>query len=57
MFDIFEFANALRVDRRGVTALEYGLIAGAIAIAIIGAVTGLGTSITNVFTSLASAAW
>ena len=32
-------------DRSGVTAIEYGLIAGAIAVAIIGTVIALGGSI------------
>ena len=41
-------------DKRGVTALEYGLIASAIALAIIGAVGTLGSNISNVFTNLAT---
>ncbi len=41
-------------DRRGATALEYSLIAGAICIAIIGAVNGLGTTIEKSFTSIGS---
>ena len=36
-------ARALVTDRKGVTALEYGLIAALIAIVIIGSVTALGT--------------
>jgi pilus assembly protein Flp/PilA len=39
----------LAFDRKGVTAIEYGLIAGAIAVAIIGAVVLIGTDITNMF--------
>ena len=33
----------LKVDRRAVTALEYGLIAALIAVVIIGGVTTIGT--------------
>jgi pilus assembly protein Flp/PilA len=38
----------------GVTALEYGLIAGLIAVAIVASVTGLGSALTRVFESIAS---
>jgi len=48
---------ALRRDGRGVTALEYGLIAGAIALAISGAVISLGGTISGVFGNLANGAW
>jgi pilus assembly protein Flp/PilA len=41
----------LAYDRKGVTAIEYGLIAGAIAVAIIGAVVLIGTDISNMFTA------
>ena len=34
---------ALKLDKKGVTALEYGLIAALIAVVIIGTVTTLGT--------------
>ena len=36
-------------DRTGVTAIEYGLIVGAIAVAIIAAVYALGGDIANLF--------
>jgi pilus assembly protein Flp/PilA len=36
-------------DESGVTAIEYALIAALIAVAIIGAVTTVGTNITTVF--------
>lgn len=39
----------------GVTAIEYGLIAALIAVVIIGAVTLVGTSLSSVFTSVATA--
>lgn len=42
-------------EERGATAIEYGLIAGLIAVIIIGAVTVLGTDITAVFTSITDA--
>ena len=44
----------LTEDRRGVTAIEYGLIAALVAIAAIAAMTALGTSLSNVFSLVAS---
>jgi len=41
-------------DEAGVTALEYGLIAALIAVAIIGAVGTLGTNASTVFSLVAS---
>jgi len=46
----------LKRDARAVTALEYGLIAALIAVVIIGAVTSLGTSLSGVFSKVASSA-
>ena len=46
--------TALRSDRRGVTALEYGLIAALIAVAIIGGVTSLGSSLKAEFSGIAT---
>jgi len=43
---------ALRNDKRGVTAIEYGLIAALIAVVIIGGATALGTNLKSVFTNL-----
>jgi pilus assembly protein Flp/PilA len=40
-------------DRKGVTAVEYGLIAGLIAVAIIAAITTLGTNLSGLFNSVA----
>jgi pilus assembly protein Flp/PilA len=40
-------------DNSGVTAIEYGLIAALIAVVIIGAVSTLGTSLSNTFSSVA----
>jgi len=42
----------LRDDCRAVTALEYGLIAGLIAVVIIGGVTLVGTKLSTLFTSI-----
>jgi pilus assembly protein Flp/PilA len=39
-------------DQTGATAIEYGLIASGIALAIIAAVNGLGTNLNNKFTSI-----
>ncbi len=41
-------------DEKGATAVEYGLMLGLIAVAILAAVTLLGTSLSTEFTQLAS---
>ncbi len=41
-------------DRKGVTAIEYGLIAGLIAVAIIVAVTLLGGNLGSLFNKIAT---
>ncbi len=41
-------------DESGATAIEYGLIAAGIAIAIITAVNGVGSSLSGVFTSVST---
>ncbi len=46
---------ALRHNRRGVTALEYGLIAAMLGTAVITSSNSLGTSINSGFTSIGSA--
>ena len=45
----------LTEDRRGVTAIEYGLIAALIAIAAIVMMGLVGTNLTNTFSTVASA--
>jgi pilus assembly protein Flp/PilA len=45
------FARFLN-DQSGATAIEYGLIAAGISIAIITVVNGLGTNLNNKFTSI-----
>jgi len=42
-------------DESGATAIEYGLIAAGISLAIIAVVNGLGTNLNNKFTSINSA--
>jgi|HubBroStandDraft_5_1064220.scaffolds.fasta_scaffold5653706_1 pilus assembly protein Flp/PilA len=42
-------------SERGVTAIEYGLIASLIAVSIVGVVTLVGTKLTNSFNSVANA--
>jgi pilus assembly protein Flp/PilA len=41
-------------SEEGVTAIEYGLIAALIAVAVIGAVTAVGTSLGGVFTNVSN---
>jgi pilus assembly protein Flp/PilA len=56
--DMYAFLQSwitLKTDRRGVTALEYGLIAALIAGVIITAVTALGTDISATFTKIGTA--
>lgn len=48
------YLPALRKDTRGVTALEYGILAGLIAVVIIGAVTTLGGDLKTVFTNIST---
>jgi len=42
-------------DENAATAIEYGLIAAGIAVAIIPVITGLGTKLKTTFTTLSSA--
>jgi pilus assembly protein Flp/PilA len=58
MFDlqyIVSMLKQIRKDPRGVTALEYGLIAAGVACAIITAVTTLGTDLSSKFAAIATA--
>ncbi len=41
-------------DESGATAIEYGLIAALVAVAIIGAVTALGTSLIGLFDGISA---
>lgn len=55
MLDYARTWLALRFDKRGVTAMEYGLIAALIAVVIIGAVTAIGSKLAIVFSSISTA--
>ena len=51
---IKRFAAQVGVDsERGVTAIEYGLIAALIAVAIVTSVTLIGTNLASVFSTIA----
>ena len=41
-------------DESGATAIEYGLIASLISVAIIGAITTIGTSLTGTFSNVSA---
>jgi pilus assembly protein Flp/PilA len=47
-------ALALKMDKRAVTAIEYGLIAALIAVVIIVAVTSVGSNMSSTFNKVAS---
>jgi pilus assembly protein Flp/PilA len=55
MSGAWNHVRALRRNESGVTAIEYGLIAGAIAVAIIATVIALGGDIVNLFSATGSA--
>ena len=50
----FFFARDLVRDRRGATAIEYGIMGAMIAIALLGAFVAFGESITATFTGVES---
>jgi len=47
--------KALAKDERGVTALEYGLIAGLVAVVIVTSVTALGGKLQSTFATITAA--
>ncbi|WP_104081783.1 Flp family type IVb pilin [Cryobacterium sp. Y11] len=49
---IAAFTNSLRSDEEGATAVEYGLMVSLVAVAIIAAVTLLGTDLANTFKTI-----
>ena len=49
------FVKRYLSDESGATAIEYGLIAALIAVAIIATVTSVGTKLQTTFTSVAAA--
>jgi pilus assembly protein Flp/PilA len=48
------FLQRLFKDKSGVTAIEYGLIASLIAVAIVAAITTVGTDLNAMFISIGS---
>lgn len=50
---MLKFLNSIRRDEEGATAIEYGLIAALVAIALVTALGGLGTSLDNMFDGVA----
>jgi len=48
------FFQMLKSDRKGATAIEYGLIAGLIAVVIVGAITTVGTDLNTLFGTIGS---
>jgi pilus assembly protein Flp/PilA len=46
------FVKSLAADEDGATAIEYGLIAGLIAVVIIASVTMVGTDVSGMFTTI-----
>lgn len=52
MIEYLKTWAALRGDRRAVTALEYGLIAGVLAVAVVAAFNILGNGLENAFTNI-----
>jgi Flp pilus assembly pilin Flp len=55
MFEIIKTLIALKSDRRAVTALEYGLIAGVLVATVAVGFNTLGGGISAAFTSVAAA--
>ncbi|HJV69436.1 Flp family type IVb pilin [Ideonella sp.] len=51
---VIKSIQAFARDEEGVTAIEYGLIAALIAVVIIGAVTTVGTNLSDVFDYVAT---
>ena len=51
---ILSMLRNLRADRRGATAIEYGLIAGLIAVAMIGGLSALGGGAGGMWTMISA---
>ena len=51
---MLEMLKNLRSDEKGVTAIEYALIAALIAVVIIAAVTTLGHGVANTFSTVSA---
>ncbi len=52
---MFRYLNQFWNDQSGATAIEYGLIAAGIAVAIIATVQALGTNLNTTFQSVSTA--
>ena len=52
---MFKFLKLIKNDDKGATAIEYGLIAALIAVAIITAVTSVGTTLSGTFNNVSNA--
>jgi pilus assembly protein Flp/PilA len=50
-----QFIRKIFKDKKGATAIEYGLIAALIAVAAIAAMQGLGTSLNTTFSNVSTA--
>ena len=50
-----QFIRKMFKDKKGATAIEYGLIAALIAVAAIAAMQGLGNQLTKTFTNVSDA--
>jgi len=48
------FISRFLRDEEGATAIEYGLIAGLVAVALVGALTALGTDLGGLFQGIAN---
>ena len=55
MFEYLITWTQLKTDRRAVTALEYGLIAGAVSVVLIAAMALFGPALQGVFTNVSTA--
>ena len=53
MMTALKIVKSVIADRRGVTAMEYGLIAGVLAVGLATAFTALSGRLTNAFNALA----
>ncbi len=54
MTKFFGFSKRIVKDEDGATAIEYGLLAALIAVAIIGGVTVVGTTLQTTFTNVSN---
>jgi pilus assembly protein Flp/PilA len=54
MLEYLQTWLALKADRRAVTALEYGVIAGVLAVVVVTAFTTLGGGLNTAFTNISN---